>query len=122
MPDLYPHTFLEWIALFGALTPFIGLAGGAIWRAWTYHREQRQKEWERLHDLLKTLYNKNNEYGEWAQLAAVCELNTVRINQVTLAVIVANVMTHWTNVGASPQLINELKRLQTSLPTAPQQY
>src|SRR6266540_2314556 len=53
--DLYPHSLQEWIALASVLIPFIGLALGAVWRAWTYHREQKQKEWERLHELLKTL-------------------------------------------------------------------
>jgi hypothetical protein len=50
--DLYPHTFEQWIALVGALTPFLVMAGSAVWRAWTYAGEQRQREWERLGDLM----------------------------------------------------------------------
>jgi hypothetical protein len=113
--DLYPHTLQEWIALVGVLTPFLGLAMGGVWRAWTYHREQKQAEWERLHELLKMLHNQDQSYGEWAQLAAVCELRSVRINSAILAVIVTNVLEHWIQEKVSPQLICELTNLQNKL-------
>ena|SRR5450631_3490240 len=113
--NLYPQTFQEYVTLFGVLTPFIALAGGAIWRAWTYQREQKQKEWERLHELVKTLYNKDGEYGAWAQLAAVHELKTLRIDQAVLGSIVINALDYWTQTGADAQLITELKKVQTSL-------
>jgi hypothetical protein len=115
--ELYPKNLQEWVALTGVLIPFIALAGGAVWRAWTYHREQKQKEWERLHELLKTLYNKDGDYGEWAQLAAVYEMKTVRIDQSALADIVSNVLEYWSKSGGSaPALTTELRRLLTSLP------
>ena len=113
---IYPHTLQEWIALASVLIPFLGLAVGAIWRAWTYHREQKQKEWERLHELLKTLQNKDHDYGPWAQLAAAHELRTVRINRTVLAAIVSSMLAHWNKPGANASLIDELKKIQTSLP------
>ena len=108
---IYPHTLQEWIALASVLMPFLGLAVGAIWRAWTYHREQKQKEWERLHELLKTLHNKDHDYGPWAQLAAAHELRTVRINRTVLAAIVSSMLAHWNKPGANASLIDELKKI-----------
>jgi hypothetical protein len=123
--NLYPQTLQEGIALLGALTPFIGLAGGALWRAWTYAREQRQKEWERLHELVKTLYNKDTEYGLWGQLVAIHELKTLRIDRAILAAIVSNMLKFWTDpkLKGDPKLISELenalKCLKASSPLPP---
>jgi hypothetical protein len=117
--NLYPQNFQESMTLLGVLIPFIALAVGAVWRAWTYHREQKQKEWERLHVLVKTLYNKGGEYGLWAQLAAVHELKTLKVNQTALAAIVSNAIEFWTKSGTEAELLNELKELRASLPGAP---
>jgi hypothetical protein len=117
--NLYPQNFQESMTLLGALIPFIALAVGAVWRAWTYQREQKQKEWERLHVLVKTLYNKDEEYGLWAQLAAVQELKTLKINQTALAAIVSNVVEFWTKPGTNAELLNELRELRASLRSSP---
>ena len=113
--DLYPHNLQEWIALIGVLIPLLGLAGGAMWRAWTYHRERRQSEWERLHELLKTLYNKDNDYGMWAQLAATYELECVRIDKALLSQLVSDVLAHWKKSNANARLIEEATKLKSRL-------
>jgi hypothetical protein len=117
LPDnLYPHTFENWIALGGFLVPFITMAGSAIWRARTYWREQQQREWQRLQELLETLNNTDGKHGLWQQIAAIRELRTLRVDQVSLSLIVSHALELWLKQAVDVRLIQELQVFQRTLP------
>jgi hypothetical protein len=71
---MYPSSATELTALIAVLVPlvvatFSGLRGVGI-----KSLENDLVRWRRLNELAKALYNKDHEYGQWAQIAAVYEL------------------------------------------------
>ena len=112
---LNPETFEQWLAVVAALASFAGVAVSAIWRAWTYAAEQRQKKWERLHELVQILHH-GSEKGLWGQLAAVSELRTINVDRKVLAILVAKAVTHFKAVDADQELIQALADFHKELP------
>jgi hypothetical protein len=110
---IYPSTYEQWIALFGVLLLVSTLAGTACWRAWTYHREQRQNEWKRLHELIGILHDGSK--GLFLQFAAVGELRTIKVDKRTLSIVVDLAIKTCLQQG-HVALADELKHLRAELP------
>ncbi len=64
-------------------------------RAFTYRREQRQREWERLSAILDTLENLEAKKGNWSQLAAAAEMVHLTKNRQVVRQLAREARDHW---------------------------
>lgn len=108
---IYPAAPLEWFALLTAISPLLIGAVAALWKVGTYYNEWKSVQWRRLQELIIILYNKDGDYGGWAQVAAVRELETLGVPARTVFVVADRARAHWEDIGASRGIINELIRV-----------
>lgn len=71
---MYPSTFTELSGLIGILVPVIIATFAGLRSSRTKASEHNLVQWRRINELAATLYNKDGQYGLWAQLAAAYEL------------------------------------------------
>jgi hypothetical protein len=71
---IYPSNFAEFLALIAALIPVFIWAVSGLVSARVHLKENKQKQWRRLHELASALYNHNHAQGRWVQEVAIREL------------------------------------------------
>ena len=71
---MYPQNFTELSGLIGILVPLIIATCAGLRSTRTKVQENDLVRWRRINDLAATLYNKDGNFGLWAQLAAAYEL------------------------------------------------
>lgn len=111
MSSFYPNTVSEWIALFAVLVPLITWSVSGAFSALTYRRDQIRLSWLRLSELTIILYNKNHEHGALAQLAAVRELDNLKVGSADKVVIADAALSYWDG-KATPTLVSALKEVK----------
>lgn len=99
----------EWLTLFSAIGSLIAIAVSAVWRAWLYSRESKEREWRRLQELLVLIYNKDYNSGGWAQLAAIDEIVTLRIKRKVIIDLLGKMILHWEKNNEGKNVVNKLK-------------
>lgn len=104
-------TIEQWIAVLAIAGSAATWVASSAVRALTYRREQQQREWARVYDLLKILNNTNSEYGHWEQLAAVNELKTLTHNRKAVVRIATAVREFWSQGNANQRIVDELDKL-----------
>ncbi|MER8375116.1 hypothetical protein [Mesorhizobium sp. M1406] len=103
-------TIEQWIAIATIAGSAFGWAIANVVRAWTYSREQQQREWARFGEILGILNNKNYEHGMWAQLAAINELRSLRTKRPLVLRIAREARTFWAD-GGNVAVLAELDEL-----------
>lgn len=103
-------TVEQWVAVLTIAFSTLTWSVSGLIRAWTYRREQQQKEWLRLAELLAVLYNKQHEHGHWAQLAAINEMRTLTANRPAVLRIARQIREFWAK-GDHQDVVDELDRL-----------
>ncbi|MBB3234425.1 hypothetical protein [Phyllobacterium endophyticum] len=106
--------FSNWLTVVPLIGSAVAWAWAAVDRALTLRREQAQREWARLGELLVILNNKDNKHGYWSQIAAVVEMHGLRTKRSTVLRLAKEARLFWSN-GATPALLTELDLLIADL-------
>lgn len=104
----------EWAAAAAIAAVIVTVATSAAASAasaFTYWREQDQREWSRLQDLIKILYNSDFAHGGWAQIAAISEMTTLARRKEVVRKIAAAAADHWQISAPTSPLISELRKI-----------
>lgn len=104
-------TVEQWVAVLAIAGAAIAWTTSGLVRAFTYRREQQQREWTRVYELLRILYNKDHEHGHWAQIAAINELKTLTHNREGVTRIAKAIREFWAQDGGNQLILSELDLL-----------
>lgn len=110
---MYPKTFTELSGLLGILVPLIIATVAGLRSVRTKTLENDLVRWRRINELTATLYNKDGQFGLWAQLAAAHELGEASAphKAAAKAILIQSRITFAGNLALNDALMIALRRL-----------
>src|SRR5262249_14718175 len=107
---------MEWISKnWLTILPFVGAAAAwavaTVIQALTLHRQQDQREWQRIQELIKIIGNEGGKIGTWEQIAAVMELRAMKNKKKFVKPLIAKLRPLYEGRDASKELLAELDEL-----------